>query len=172
MGLVDDVEFSLKSLDTTNPVLSTSVVELTLAIQLFRRWSRNPAYPSLLDSLRVPGGYTHALLLMATGTMLNEARNDVGLGEPTRDSRSPDLYIAAETRLLVGVEIKAPMQLQNPPRPLLPTQAGRIVSRSMKSAGTGKHGQLARNRPGLLAVGGVNLQELDVFCSSKPPRRS
>ena len=140
------------------------IVELSLAIELFERWERDPAMQGLLEDLKGTKDFAHILVTLTAASYLTDAGNGVELVRPSREQgqRTPDLRLHMGARTRVNCEVKVPDPLVRPADPVDIGSATEIVRNAVSKAGTGTRGQLSPEHPGLLIVGGLHLRTTDV----------
>jgi hypothetical protein len=139
-------------------------------LSVLEKWKEDPSWPSILRTLENPTDFRHAVVSLAAASFLIDAGNDVGIQEEST-TRSADLQIAVRSNETVGLEVKCPSALQGPREPIRDDEADRIIDKAMRDAGTGPRGQLSPDRPGLLIVGGVHLQEEDLDTLEEASKR-
>ncbi len=162
MQLLDTAKAGIDSFAAGNPTVDDyAIVELRGALRVLEAWHGDPCWPGIVRSLENPTYFRHAVICLAYASFLVDAGNDVALQEETV-TRSADIQIAVRSNLFTGAEVKSPTALQDPEEPISIADADRLVGGAMKDAGTGPRGQLSPDRPGLLAIGGFNLREIDL----------
>jgi hypothetical protein len=166
LRLMDRVEAVAQSLrdDDVPQVDGPALAELRGAVQLLRRWQRDPAWPTLVAFMKEPTSYEHAIVTLAVASILTDAGNGVGLQQLDRgrQRRSADLGISVGAIDQVGIEVKAPALLQDPAEPISARQAKKLVHKLLDKAAGGRSRQVGSAYPGLLAIGGFNLREGDL----------
>jgi hypothetical protein len=171
MQLLDAVQAGITSFVAGEPTLdAVAIGELHLALTVLERWKDNPSWPSILRTLENPTDFRHAVVSLTAASFLIDAGNDVGIQEEST-TRSADLQIAVRSNETVGLEVKCPSALQGPRGPIGDDEADRIIDKAMRDAGTGPRGQLSPDRPGLLIVGGLHLQEGDLDTLEEASKR-
>jgi hypothetical protein len=130
--------------------------ELIATRDLFWVWRDDPLWVSLVRSLKNPAEYAHTLVLLALADSLRRNGEYVTLNPIASSGRSPDLVAGTAGTSLINLEVKIAQELLWPTKPLTPVEAGTIVKRLFRSAGTQRSGQLAPPRTGILVIGGLS----------------
>jgi hypothetical protein len=167
LRLMDRVEASAQSLrdDDVPQVDHLALHELRAAVQLLKRWQKDPAWPDLVASMKEPTSYEHTMVTLAVASMLTDTGNGVGLQLPKRgrQQRSADLKVVLGAIGQFGIEVKAPALLQDPTEPISARQGKKLVHKLLDSAAGGRRRrQVGSVHPGMLAIGGFNLRESDL----------
>jgi hypothetical protein len=166
LRLMDRVEASAESLrdDDVSRLDHLALHELRAAVQLLKRWQKDPAWPDLVASMKEPTNYEHTMVTLAMASMLTDTGNGVGLQRPTRgrQQRSADLKVVLGAIGQFDIEVKAPALLQDPTGPISARQGKKLVHKLLDSAAGGRRRQVGSVHPGMLAIGGFNLREGDL----------
>jgi hypothetical protein len=111
-----------------------SALELERDTYIFRRWSRDPAFESLLRDSRDPGAFDHNVLVLILASRLDNA----GFGPElvrTSGMKSPDLRFRLTARVVFEADIKAPVTLQRRPGAAVPVkEAQQVVADAITSS--------------------------------------
>jgi hypothetical protein len=162
MELLDAAEEAARSFRCGTPAIDpVATVELHVTLGQLGRWKRHPVWPSLLPSLKSAQDFPHVVVTLAAASFLTDAGNAVELVQVAGERR-PDLRLHLGARSAVGTEVKAPLALQRPQAPLDAAAAARVVRKALKSAGSGRGGQLTSNTDALLVIGAFGLRESDL----------
>lgn len=161
MVAAESVRAAIATFGTATPTVNVSyVMELVTLLQTFERWKEHPLWPKMQKALGT-AEYLHTVITLAAATFLVDAGNSVVLYE-AHVGRAPDLLLVVGPRRRVAVEVKMPEALRIPGRPLGFEALLKVVKAAMKRAGGGAKGQLSRQQPGLLVIGGFHLYESDL----------
>ncbi len=156
------VKATVRALRNGRPTIDLAAVSHLFAVrEIFKRWEPDPQWPVLRAGLENPDSYRHTICLLAAGGVLVDVGNDFRLLAERSEFRTPDAFIGLGRSGGVSVEVKSPQTLDTIQRPLSSDQAGRIVKRALRSAGSGAGGQLAQGEGSLLILGGLHLSQAD-----------
>lgn len=150
----------ISSLNSSLPMLDPRAVTELDALRTFStRWRGHPEFESLRQALE--SEYEHTVVLLAAATLLEDHGNGVVL-QATGQRRTPDLRLVLAPGREASVEVKAPHLLSWREEPVTSDLAVRVITKALKKAGTGRKGQLSRDKDGLLVVGGFHLNRSDL----------
>jgi hypothetical protein len=158
--VVVGVREAAAALVESEPVIDARpIVELHSLLAILRRWQNHPLWAQL--ALALINEYSHTVITMAAASLLEDVGNGVMLHKSV-SGRGADLMLVTGPRQQAAIEIKAPRVLRNRSTPLSHSESLEIVTKALKKAGTGGKGQLSRERPGLLVIGGFHLNDSDL----------
>jgi hypothetical protein len=143
----------------TDPLLAAA--ELDMSLSILERWSKNPVWPTIHPSLKSPTDYVHSIILLAAASWMVDVGNGANLVVET-GIRLHDVAISLSASERLRLEVKAPVALQDAPRPLTGQEAYDIMKSARRKAGTGPGGQLGGSGQAILVVGGMRLRASDV----------
>ena len=125
-----------------------AVVYLQTLLHLIARWQHHPLFSIMSKAL--VHEFHHVLTMLITASYLADHGNPIGFTDPgNATGRSPDLFINIGPMSRVGIEVKAPTDLQWPqPLPTL-ERLERIVERHLRDA----RGQIAAGAGGIVVLG-------------------
>jgi hypothetical protein len=160
MVTVHALRSAIASFATPTPTVDHwPVMELVTLLDTLRRWKNHPALAALVRGF--VNEYPHTVLTLATATALTDLGNGV-VFHAARGGRAADLLLVVGARKRVAVEVKVRDALRAPDAPvgydLLLTE----IRAAVKSARTGAKGQLSRQHPALLILGGFHLAQSDL----------
>jgi hypothetical protein len=154
------LETAEQSFTTSAPFIDVSAwSELNALITLVDRWRGHPNFEMLRKGL--VDEYEHTLILLAAATLLEDQGNGVVLQPANASGRSADLRLGTGAKEALA-EIKAPRALIWPTAPITRQLAEQLVRKALNKARTGARGQLQQGKPGLLIVGGIHLNSVDL----------
>lgn len=131
------------------------LAELTSLIGMLDRWNNHPAMPDLLATLSHQTEPQHTLMLLVIASYLADAGNGVGLYFGETPGKVADMWLQPSLGERLELELKVPLALRSPDRPLSPEAASRVIEKAIKKA----HGQLRTGSSHMLAIGGLHIGE-------------
>lgn len=162
MVAVESVRAAIATFGAPTPTVNVSyATELAALLLTFQRWKQHPQYPKMVGALALQNEYLHTVITLGAAAFLEDVGNSVVLNE-TAVERAPDLLLVVGAQRRAAVEVKVPETLRVPGRPLGYETLLKVIEAAMKKARTGTKGQLSRDRPALLAIGGFHLYGSDV----------
>jgi len=162
MIMVAALRADIASFGTATPIVHVDyLVELRALLQTLERWQRHPFWPEMVRGLAGEDEYPHTAILLAAATYFEDAGNSVEFKETGRD-RSPDLFLVPTVSERIAVEVKVPEVLRAPPVALGRDKLMDVVKKAMKKARTGRSGQLSREHPAMLVIGGFRTWASDL----------
>lgn len=158
--VLDDVRQAAEALRHSDPVIDPrSIIELDVLNNVLHRWGRHPLTSQIRGA--VLNEYPHLLVTLTAAALLEDAGNSVVL-QAAQHRRAADLVLVTGPRRNAAVEIKAPRILRRLTAPIDRVAANNVIVAAVKRAGTGAAGQLSRDHPGLLLIGGFHLSRQDL----------
>jgi len=162
MVMVEGLRSDIASFGTATPAMHVDyLVELRALLHSLERWQKHPFWPEMLRGLSGEHEYPHTVILLAAATYFEDAGNSVEFKEPG-SHRTPDLFLILDLRERIAVEVKVPKELRAPHVALGRDRLLETVQTSMKKAGTGGLGQLSREHPAMLVIGGFRTWASDL----------
>ncbi len=159
MVVVHDIRTAIATFATATPIVDVRpVMELVTLLDTLERWKNHPLWPKIVQSLG--NEYLHTVITLACGSFLEDAGNGVVFQEAA-SGRAADLLLIVGAQQRALVEIKVPQVLRAPSGPLGYHKWLEIIKTAVKGARTGEKGQLSRQHPGMLVLGGFHLEESD-----------
>lgn len=135
------------------------VVQALCDAKLLDRWRRHPGFSAATGNLTSADEYRSGIATLAIASFLADRGNGVSLQHPNPHSgRFADLLLRTDPTYTYGLEVKAPRVLDYPAS--LPTEdsiRSSLASQLARALGGRGRGQLAPNRPGVLAIVGFDL---------------
>lgn len=157
MVAVHAVQVDIATFATSTPTVDDQrLMELLTLRDTLERWKRHPFYRKLVEAL--VNEYQHTVIMLAAVTALVDCGNGVMFQESVSHKRTPDaLVVLGAHGQRASVEVKVPPDLAAPKGTLGYDALLKVVKKPVKRA----RGQLSRERPGLLVIGGFHLQAPD-----------
>ena len=161
MVVVERLRTDIASFSTPSPgVHIECLMELRALLDTLARWQNHPYWPQLIHGLKQQNEYLHTVITIAAATFLEDTGNNIEFKE-TGPTRTPDLFLVVSLTERAAAEVKAPEVLRTPRAPLGYDRIEKLVRDCMKKAGTGSTGQLSRQQPSMLFIGGFNTWPAD-----------
>ncbi len=143
------------------------IAELTATVRNCRRWYTDPAWPGIEKGLASADFFRHTTIMLGIAGHYADAPNHVGIHLESGKHSVPDLWLsgagANPSIQRLHVEVKAPVALDRPSAPLSREDGEHVVVGAFRRS---RH-QLGKVEPGLLVIGGFNLQSTDVEALQK-----
>lgn len=125
-----------------------AIVYLQTLLHLIARWQHHPLFSIMSKAL--VHEFHHVLTLLITASHLADHGNRIGFTDPGNASgRSPDLFLNIGAMSRVGIEVKAPSDLQWPRPAPAAERLARIIEKQLRSA----RGQIAAGAGGIVVLG-------------------
>jgi hypothetical protein len=142
--------------------------ELNAITSLFRRWQKHPAWPQLVVSLTSDTEMQHSVMLLAVASYLTDTGNPVGIVFRQIAGKIPDMWIEPVLGERLNIEIKTPLQFRAPKERPTVDSMREIIARLVNKSASSRHGQLAPEHSGVLAIGAFHLGQgaLDELCAT------
>lgn len=157
MVVVQDIRSAIATFATATPTVDVRpVMELVTLLHTLERWQRHPLWPKMVQGLG--NEYLHTVITLAGASFLEDAGNGVVFHEAA-SGRAADLLLIVGAQQRAAVEVKVPQVLRGPSGPLGYEKWLEVIKAAMKGARTGAKGQLSRQHPALLLIGGFYLDE-------------
>lgn len=135
------------------------VMQALCDARLLDRWHRHPGFSGVTGNMASADEYRSGIATLAVGSFLADRGNGVALqhADP-RSGRSADLLLRTDPTYTYGLEVKAPRLLDYPASLLTKDAITKSLSSQLESAlGANGQGQLAPEKPGVLAIVGFDL---------------
>jgi hypothetical protein len=127
-------------------------VFLQTILHLIARWQHHPLFP--LFSKALVHEFHHAMVMLIVASYLADHGNQIGFTNPgTARGRSPDLFVNLGPSDRVGIEVKAPPELQWPNSYPSPERLERAIEKQLKNA----RGQITSESGGIVVLGSSHL---------------
>ena len=119
------------------------------------RWRYHPAWPSLRATLASITEAPHTIMLLTMASYLVDANNGIGIHiSPSRQqATAADIWIEPDLSQRVDLEVKTPLGLRGPKRPISEPYAIQLLERALKKSSP----QRRNTRTSLLAIGGYHM---------------
>jgi len=134
-----------------------AIVEVSGILETLERWRSDPVWPEFQAAIQDPRDYLHAVTTLTVASALKERHPGTLLVASGSAGRSPDLRMVVTDQHNLAVEVKSSLSLGQRASPMHLTEAVELVEKSIKGASTGFRGQLATGTPGVLVIGGFNI---------------
>lgn len=139
------------------------VVELVHDLDYLEQWSHHPAFADAMRDAADAQSFIHLVMQLTVATNLLQMGNPVTLrpADPA-GGRSCDLLMMVGPLEFVRVEVKVPVRLRRPLKPLGRVDAREAIRSAGKNAGFNESGQLPPPDTAILILGGFGLADVDL----------
>ncbi|HEX5684856.1 MAG TPA: hypothetical protein VFY73_12595 [Ideonella sp.] len=121
---------------------------LRVTLHLLGRWAHHEQFPAIGAAFLYE--FHHSTTQLVAASYLADVGNVIGLSRPAKDGgRTPDMFVNLDAQTRVGLEVKAPAELQWPKE--LPT--GDRLQRVIKGKLKESKGQIGGPAGGLVIIG-------------------
>ncbi len=143
-------------------VAAVTIVEVSSVLDTMEPWQGDACWPEFQSALKDPRSYLHTVTTLAVATSLRQKHPQTELVASSTPGRSPDLRMVVSDEHELAVEVKTSLELAGRSKAMPESEALKFIEGAIHGASTGFKGQLKACRPGVLVVGGFQI-DTDTF---------
>jgi hypothetical protein len=136
---------------------AVAAAEVSGLVQTFDGWRDDPVWPEFQRAFPDPRNFVHAVVTLSMASALRERHQRTELVASGVQGGSADLRMVVTEHDWLEVEVKSSRALSNRSTAMPSSEALKFVTSQLRRPTKGGRRQLAEDRPGMLVIGGVEI---------------
>lgn len=136
---------------------AVAAAEVSGLMQTFDSWRDDPVWPEFQSAFQDPRNFLHAVVTLSMASALRERHQRTELVASGVQGGSADLRMVVTEHDWLEVEVKTSLALSNRRTAMEFSEALKFVTTQVRKPTKGGRRQLGEDRPGMLVIGGVEI---------------